>query len=72
MARRGSSSRKEEKESMENEFEFGYVFKRMVKGMRNEISTVLWKIERSRGFSPEGIRCVLKMDWSQWLEQWRK
>ncbi len=45
---------------MENEFELGYVFKRMVKGMRNEMSTVLWKTERSRDLSPEPIRCMLK------------
>jgi hypothetical protein len=29
------------------------VFERMVKGMRNEMNTVLWKIERSRNVSPE-------------------
>ena len=37
-----------EKGSKENEFELGYVFERMVNGMRNEMNTVLWKIERSR------------------------
>ena len=44
----------------EDEFELGYVFERMVKGMRNEMSTVLWKIERSRDLSPEALKHMLK------------
>jgi hypothetical protein len=36
------------------------VFDRMVKGMRNEMSTVLWKIERSRDMSPEAFKNMVK------------
>jgi hypothetical protein len=39
--------RKEEEDEVER------VFERMVKGMRNEMNTVLWRIERSRDMSPE-------------------
>jgi hypothetical protein len=46
--------------SKENVFEQGSVFKRIVKGMGNEMSTVIWKIERSRDLSPESIRGMLK------------
>ena len=53
MARRMTSTK-------EVQFELGYVFEKMVKGMRNEMSTVLWKIERSRDLSPEAIRGMLK------------
>jgi hypothetical protein len=34
-------------------FELSDDFQRMVKGMRNEMSTVIWKKERSRDLSPE-------------------
>ena len=60
MTRSWRTSRVDQKESKGKEFELGYVFERMVKGMRNEMNTVLWKIERSRDLSPEGIRCMLK------------
>jgi hypothetical protein len=59
MTRRWRSS-KDEKESKEKDFELNYVFERMVKGMRNEMSTVLWKIGRSRDLSPEVFKCMLK------------
>ncbi len=36
------------------------VFKKAVNGMRNEMSTVLWRIERSRDGSPEAVRKLLK------------
>jgi hypothetical protein len=32
----------------------------MVKGMRNEMNTVLWKIERSRDVSPEALKYMVK------------
>ena len=60
MAGRWRTSRENEKETKEIEFELGYVFDRMVKGMRNEMNTALWKIERSRDLSPEAIRCMLR------------
>jgi hypothetical protein len=36
------------------------VLDRMVKGMRNEMNTVLWKIERSRDVSPEALKNMVK------------
>jgi hypothetical protein len=36
------------------------VFERMVKGMRNEMNTVLWRIERSRDVSPEALKNMVK------------
>ena len=53
MARRLRSSK-------EDEFELGNVFERMVKGMRNEMNTVLWKIERSRDMSPEALKNLIR------------
>jgi hypothetical protein len=47
-------SRKEEEDGVEQ------VFDRMVKGMRNEINTVIWRIERSRDVSPEALRNMVK------------
>ena len=44
----------------EDEFELGYVFERMVKGMRNEMNSVLWKIERSRDMSPEALKKMIR------------
>ena len=44
----------------EDEFELGYVFERMVTGMRNEMNSVLWKIERSRDISPEALKNMIK------------
>jgi hypothetical protein len=32
----------------------------MVKGMRNEMNTVIWKIERSRDMSPEALKFMFK------------
>jgi hypothetical protein len=32
----------------------------MVKGMRNEMNTVLWKMERSRDMSPEPLKNMIK------------
>ncbi len=36
------------------------VFERMVEGMRNEMNTVLWKIERSRDVSPEALKNMVR------------
>jgi hypothetical protein len=36
------------------------VVERMVKGMRNEMNTVLWRIERSRDVSPEALKNMVK------------
>jgi hypothetical protein len=36
------------------------VLERMVKGMRNEKNTVLWKIECSRDVSPEALKNMVK------------
>ncbi len=44
----------------EDEFDLGQVFDRMVKGMRNEMNTVLWKIERSRDMSPEALKIMIR------------
>ncbi len=38
----------------------GQVFERVVEGMRNEMSTVLWRIERSRDSSPEALKKLIK------------
>jgi hypothetical protein len=46
--------RKEEEDEVER------VFDRLVKGMRNEMSTVLWRIERSRDVSPEALKNMVK------------
>jgi hypothetical protein len=32
------------------------VFDRMVKGMRNEMNTLLWRIECNRDMSPEALK----------------
>ncbi len=37
-----------------------HVIVKAVNRMRNEMSTVLWKIERSRDGSPEALRKMLK------------
>jgi hypothetical protein len=47
-------SQKEEETGVEQ------VFERMVKGMRNEMNTVLWKIERSRDVSPKALKNMVK------------
>ncbi len=47
-------SQKEEENGVEQ------VFERMVKGMRNEMNTVVWKIERSRDMSPEALKNMVK------------
>ncbi len=46
----------------QNEEEGGLeqVVERMVKGMRNEMSTVMWRIERSRDMSPEALKNMIK------------
>jgi chromosome segregation ATPase len=36
------------------------VLERMVKGMRNEMNTVIWKIERSRDVSPEALKNMFR------------
>jgi hypothetical protein len=36
------------------------VLERMVKGMRNEMNTVIWKIERSRDVSPEAVKNMVR------------
>jgi hypothetical protein len=36
------------------------VVEKAVNGMRNEMSTVLWRIERSRDGSPEALRKLFK------------
>jgi hypothetical protein len=45
---------------MEDEFELGHIFKRMVKGMRNKMSMVLRKIEKSSNMSTDALKNVLK------------
>jgi chromosome segregation ATPase len=47
-------SQKEEEGGLEQ------VIERMVKGMRNEMSTVIWRIERSRDLSPEALKNMVK------------
>jgi hypothetical protein len=37
-----------------------HVLERMVKGMRNEMNTVIWKIERSRDVSPEAVKNMVR------------
>jgi hypothetical protein len=44
----------------EGETEVEQVFERMVRGMRNEINTVIWKIELSRDVSPEALKNMVK------------
>ncbi len=46
--------RKEEEQELEQ------VSERMIKGMRNKMSAVLWNIERSRDVSPKAIKNMLK------------
>jgi hypothetical protein len=47
-------SQKEEESGIE------YVLERMLKGMRNEMNTVIWKIERSRDVSPEALKNMFR------------
>jgi DNA repair exonuclease SbcCD ATPase subunit len=47
-------SQKEEESGIEQ------VLERMVKGMRNEMNTVIWKIERSRDVSPEAVKNMVR------------
>jgi hypothetical protein len=42
------------------ECEVDRVFERVVNGMRNEMSTALWRIERSRDGSPDALKKLLK------------
>jgi hypothetical protein len=44
----------------EDESGLGHVFKRMVNGMRKEMNTVLWKIERSSYMSLEALKSIIK------------
>jgi hypothetical protein len=44
----------------EGETEVEQVFERMVRGMRNEMNTVIWKIERSRDVSPAALKNMVK------------
>jgi hypothetical protein len=44
----------------EGEKEVEQVIEKMVKGMRKKMSTVLWRIERSRDVSPEPIKSMLQ------------
>jgi hypothetical protein len=37
-----------------------HVLERMVKGMRNDMNTVIWKIERSRDVSPEALKNMVR------------
>jgi hypothetical protein len=53
MSRRLRSQREEE-----NGVE--QVLERMVKGMRNDMNTVIWKIEQSRDESPEALENMVK------------
>ena len=55
--------RKEEEDEVEK------VFDKMMKGMRNEMNTVLWRIERSRDVAPEALKNMVKMGWMQWWER---
>jgi hypothetical protein len=45
---------KEEENGMEQ------VLERMVKGMRNEMNTVIWKRERCRDVLPEALKYMVK------------
>jgi hypothetical protein len=47
-------SQKEEENGVE------HVLDIMVKGMRNQMNTVIWKIERSRDVSPEALKYMVK------------
>ncbi len=47
-------SQKEEENGAEK------VLERMVKGMRNEMNTVIWKKEHSREVSPEALKYMVK------------
>jgi hypothetical protein len=47
-------SQKEEDNGVEQ------VFERMVNGMRNEMNTVIWKIECRRDVSPEALKNMVK------------
>ncbi len=38
----------------------GQVFERVVEGIWNEMSTVLWRIELSRDGSPEALKKLIK------------
>jgi hypothetical protein len=40
------------------------VFERTVKGMRDEVCTVLWELERNRDVSSEALRCLMRNGWS--------
>jgi hypothetical protein len=53
MSRRLRSHKEEENRAEQ-------VLDRMVKGMRNEMNTVLWKIEHSRDVSPEAQKNMVK------------
>jgi hypothetical protein len=44
----------------EDEDEVERVFDRVVKGMRNEMNTVLWRIERSRDVSTEALKNMVR------------
>ncbi len=47
-------SRKDEEDGVEQ------VLERMVKGMRNEMNTVIWRIECSRDISPEALKNMVR------------
>ncbi len=47
-------SQKEEENGVEQ------VLEKMVKGLRNEMNTVIWKIERSRDVSPEALKYMVR------------
>jgi hypothetical protein len=44
----------------------------MVKGMRNEMNTVLWKTERSRDMSPEALKNMIKNGLESMVCAWEK
>jgi hypothetical protein len=55
-----------------DEDEVEQVFDRMVKGLRNEMNTVMWKIERSRDMSPEALKNMFRKGLDSVLERSRK
>ncbi len=59
---------------MQKEEETGveHVLERMVKGMRNEMNTVIWKIEHSRDVSPVALKNMVKNGLDAIVEQWRQ
>jgi hypothetical protein len=63
----------------EEDQELEQVIEKMVNGVRNKISIVVWRIERSRDVSPEAIKNMFKnclealvraVESDDWYKQW--